>query len=217
MQVLSLFRKQRSVEELIQRLLRSLEDLALHYREAVAEYLDGALEPCEQRAREVDRLESELDELQRRIQYLLLREALMPDSRDDVLRLLTKLDRIPGQCRHSLKELLLERPPLPADFRTPLLNLLQKTHASIQALSATVDALFSDLRSVRRHVEEVSRQESEADRVEQELLQRVFRDDALELARQFQYKALLQRIGGISDLAEDVADEVLLLATKRLA
>ena len=45
----------------------------------------------------------------------------MPDSRDDVLRLLTKLDRIPGQCRHSLKELLLELPPLPKDFRVSLL------------------------------------------------------------------------------------------------
>ena len=47
------------------------------------------------------------------------------------------------------------------------------------------------------------------DRVEQQLLIRVFRDDSLELARQFQYKAMLQRLGGISDLPENVADEVL--------
>jgi uncharacterized protein Yka (UPF0111/DUF47 family) len=80
-----------------------------------------------------------------------------------------------------------------------------------------VDSLFSDLRSVPRHAEEVARQESEVDRVEQQLLIRVFRDDSLELARQFQYKAMLQRLGGISDLAEDVADEVLLIATKRMA
>ncbi len=217
MQAFSLFRKQRHVEDLLQRLLRSLEDLALHYREAMADYLAGQLESCQRRAQEVDRLEAELDELQRKIQQLLLREALMPDSRDDVLRLLTKLDRIPGQCRHSLKELLLERPPLPLDFQAPLLSLLQKTHASIQALSATIDALFSDLRSVRRHAEEVARQESEVDRVEQDLLQRVFEDGSLELARQFQYKSFLQRLGGISDLAEDVADEALLVATKRLA
>ena len=68
-----------------------------------------------------------------------------------------------------------------------------------------------------RHAEEVARQESEVDRVEQQLLVRVFRDDSLELARQLQYKAMLQRLGGISDLAEDVADEVLLIATKRMA
>ena len=43
--------------------------------------------------------------------------------------------------------------------------------------------------------------------MEQQLLVRVFRDDSLELARQFQYKAMLQRLGGISDLAEDVADD----------
>lgn len=217
MLTLSLFRKQQQVEDLIRLLLKNLEDLALHHREALTAYLDGSLAECEQRAHEVDRLESELDDLQRQIQQLLLREALMPDSRDDVLRLLTKLDRIPGQCRHSLKELLLELPPLPKDFRVSLLLLLHKTHSCLRALSATVDSLFSDLRSVPRHAEEVARQESEVDRVEQQLLVRVFRDDSLELARQFQYKAMLQRLGGISDLAEDVADEVLLIATKRMA
>ena len=45
--------------------------------------------------------------------------------------------------------------------------------------------------------------------MEQQLLIRVFRDDSLELARQFQYKAMLQRLGEISDLPENVADEVL--------
>ena len=217
MLTLSLFRKQQQVEDLIRFLLRNLEDLALHHREALTAYLDGNLAECEQRAQEVDRLESDLDDLQRQIQQLLLREALMPDSRDDVLRLLTKLDRIPGQCRHSLKELLLELPPLPNDFRASLVLMFHKTHSCLRALSATVDSLFSDLRSVPRHAEEVARQESEVDRVEQQLLVRVFRDDSLELARQFQYKAMLQRLGGISDLAEDVADEVLLIATKRMA
>ncbi len=140
MLTLSLFRKQQQVEDLIRFLLKNLEDLALHHREALTAYLDGNLAECEQRAHEVDRLESELDDLQRQIQQLLLREALMPDSRDDVLRLLTKLDRIPGQCRHSLKELLLELPPLPNDFRASLLLLLHKTHSCLRALSATVDS-----------------------------------------------------------------------------
>ena len=81
----------------------------------------------------------------------------MPDSRDDVLRLLTRLDRIPGQCSHSLKELLLELPPLPNDFRASLLLLPHKTHSCLRALSATVDSLFSNLCSVPRHAEEVAR------------------------------------------------------------
>ena len=155
MLMLSLFRKQQQVEDLIRLLLKNLGDLALHHREALTAY--GNLTECEQRAHEVDRLESELDDLQRQIQQLLLREALMPDSRDDVLRLLTKLDRIPGQCRHSLKELLLELPPLPDDFRASLLLLLHKTHSCPRTLSATVDSLFSNLRSVPRHAEEVAR------------------------------------------------------------
>ena len=67
MLTLSLFRKQQQVEDLIRLLLKNLEDLALHHREALIAYLDGNPTECEQRAHEVDRLESKLDDLQRQI------------------------------------------------------------------------------------------------------------------------------------------------------
>ena len=48
--LLSCFRKQQQVEDLIRILLKNLEDLALHHREALTAYLDGNLAECEQRA-----------------------------------------------------------------------------------------------------------------------------------------------------------------------
>ena len=214
--LLPFFNKQHQVEELIQDLLRCIEDLASHYREAMMAYLSGQRQECEERSERVDRLESELDDLGRRIQFLLLREDLMPDSRDDILWLLTKLDRVPGRFRHSLQEILLENPRIPEPFHEPLIRMLEKTHTCIQALDRTVDALFGDLRSVRQHAEETARQESEVDKVERKLLQEIFADQELGLARQYQLKGVVQFLGGISDLAEDVADAVLLIATKRL-
>ncbi|MEC8185910.1 MAG: DUF47 family protein, partial [SAR324 cluster bacterium] len=76
------------------------------------------------------------------------------------------------------------------------------------------DCLFSNLRSVRLYVEEVSRQESEVDRYEKELLKDVFENQNLDLARQYQLKTIIKELGSISNLAEDVGDAVLIIASK---
>ncbi|NBR19711.1 MAG: DUF47 family protein, partial [Proteobacteria bacterium] len=70
------------------------------------------------------------------------------------------------------------------------------------------------LRSVRLYVEEVSRQESEVDRYEKKLLKNVFENQNLDLARQYQLKTIIKELGSISNLAEDVGDAVLIIASK---
>ena len=67
---------------------------------------------------------------------------------------------------------------------------------------------------MRQHVEEVSRQESEVDKIEHKLLQMVFENKKYDLAMQYQLKGILKQIGRVTNLAEDVADAVLILATK---
>ena len=67
---------------------------------------------------------------------------------------------------------------------------------------------------MRQHVEEVSRQESEVDKIEYKMLQMVFENKNYELAMQYQMKGILKQIGRVTNLAEDVADAVLILATK---
>ena len=67
---------------------------------------------------------------------------------------------------------------------------------------------------MRQHVEEVSRQESEVDKIEYKLLQMVFENKKYDLAIQYQLKGILKQIARVTNLAEDVADAVLILATK---
>ena len=73
------------------------------------------------------------------------------------------------------------------------------------------------MRAVRQHVEEVGRQESEVDKVEYKLLREVFENEKFDLARQYQLKGILKQLGAVTNLAEDVADTVLILATKHSA
>ncbi len=208
------FKKQLVVEEKIQRLLRYLEDIGYIYQTAYESYLDGMYEELIQGNGELGKIEKELDDLGFQIQMLLLRESLMPDSRDDLLWFLTKLDKVPSSFKHSLCDIALEQPEIPADYHLPIKNLLVHTRNAVQALANATDALFSDLRAVRQHVEEVGRQESMVDKIEYKLLESVFDNQELELSRKYQLKGVLKQLGSITNLAEDVADAVLILSTK---
>jgi len=48
-------------------------------------------------------------------------------------------------------------------------------------------------------------------------LRTVFENEKFELARQYQLKGILKQLGAVTNLAEDVADAVLILATKHSA
>ena len=63
-------------------------------------------------------------------------------------------------------------------------------------------------------MEEVGRQESEVDQIEYKLLKEIFKNDKFELSRQYQLKGILKQLGAVTNLAEDVADAVLILSTK---
>ena len=209
-----LFKKQYAVEEKVQRLLRFLVDMAHLYQAAYESYFDGSLEEFSQRNQELGQIEKQLDELGHQIQMTLLHESLMPNSRDDLLWFLTKLDKVPSSFKHSLVDILFEKPEIPEELHPSMKNMLIHTHLAVQALAHATDSLFSDLRSVRQHVEEVSRQESEVDKIEYKLLQMVFENKKYELAIKYQLKGILKQIGRVTNLAEDVADAVLILATK---
>ena len=209
-----LFKKQYAVEEKVQRLLRLLVDMAHLYQAAYESYFEGSLEEFSQRNQELGQIEKQLDELGHQIQMTLLHESLMPNSRDDLLWFLTKLDKVPSSFKHSLVDILFEKPEIPEDLHSSMKNMLIHTHLAVKALAHATDSLFSDLRSVRQHVEEVSRQESEVDQIESKLLQMVFENKKYELAIKYQLKGILKQIGRVTNLAEDVADTVLILATK---
>ena len=127
---------------------------------------------------------------------------------------MTKLDKIPSRLKHSLGDIVLEKPLISDTFHTQLENLLDHSRRAVQALAQAADALFSDLRAVRQYVEEVARQESEVDYIEHSLMLLVFNDESMDLARQYQLKGILKELGGITNLAEDVGDAVHILATK---
>ena len=69
----------------------------------------------------------------------------MPDSREDLLWLLTKLDQIPSRLKHQIADNVLEKLPLSEGFASSLRKMLQHTQETVAVLTQAVDVLFSDL------------------------------------------------------------------------
>ena len=130
-----LFKKQYAVEEKVQRLLRFLGDIAHLYQVAYEAYLEGSIEEFYQRNQELGEIEKKLDELGHQIQMTLLHESLMPNARDDLLWFLTKLDKVPSSFKHSLGDILLEKPEIPEELHSSMKNMLIHTPVSYTHLT----------------------------------------------------------------------------------
>ncbi len=209
------FKKQYEIEEKLHYYLRCMEDMILLYQEAYPSYFNHQKDSFDLQVRELGKLEKRMDSLGQDIQINLFAQSLMPDSREDVLWLLNSLDHIPSLLKHSLRDIQIEKPVVPEKLHGFFNQMLVKTSLTVNAMVRATDALFADLRAVRLLTEEVSRQESEVDKVERQLLEAVFDDSQLELVHKYQIKRIIQYIGSVSNSAEDVADAILIFAIKR--
>ena len=99
------FKKQYAVEKKIQRLLRYLEDMGQLYLGSYEAYLDGSYDDFVQHNEDLNKIEKEMDDLGLQIQMTLMRQSFMPDSRDELLWFLTKLDKVTSRFKHSLGEI----------------------------------------------------------------------------------------------------------------
>ena len=109
-----LFYRTKELELKIDQFLDRLSESALVFREAVNAYLNnGCSEEFSEKHHNVDRLESDADNLRRDIETQLYTQTLIPESRGDVLGLLENLDHIINLIESVLWSVDIERPDVP--------------------------------------------------------------------------------------------------------
>ena len=207
------FKKQHQIQDNINKYLSRLEDIMFEYHEAFNSYLREEASFLD-RVEKIKKIEHELDALRREIQLSMYEQSLMPDSREDILHLLDALDALPNVLEHSIIDVKIENPEIPAELHHHFNLLIEKTSLVVKALVKATLALFSDLRSVRQAAFETGRQESEADHMEFDLLEMVFELD-LRLSHKLQLKKIVRDISEVADLGEDAAEALLIIAVKR--
>jgi uncharacterized protein Yka (UPF0111/DUF47 family) len=161
-------------------------------------------------------LKERCNQLRRRVVDTLYSEMLIPDFRGDVLRLLSHLYGLLDSLKNVFQEFLIEyvevlnRQELIGDVKDLVAVVVQ----SVQAAVLGARAFFRNPEAVRDHINQIRVYEAEADGITLRLKTALFAS-GLPLEQKLLGRDALAVIDGLADLAEEISDELSILAIKR--
>ncbi len=212
---LKLFGRTKKLERKVDEFLDVVGDSSLSFQQAIDCYLDsGVSDRFEERLQQITDLERRGDELEHSVEMEMYSETLIPDARSDVLKLMESLDGIVNTFKGVLFYFATERPAIPEELKSNYRELTALSTASVDDVVVAVRAFFRDPDSVKDHLHKVRFHEHEADTVVTRLRSDIFELD-LHLAEKIHLRFFAERIVWISDMAEEVADNLAIYVVKR--
>ncbi|MFQ5547386.1 MAG: DUF47 domain-containing protein [Woeseia sp.] len=208
--------REKQIQEKFDQYLDGLGQISNRLSEAIAGYLDEDERLFADRLAEIDAQEHQLDDIRRDIEMQIYGRRLLPDTRDDVLRLLEKLDNIPDRIQSVARSLMLQRAEIPAPVKADITHLTDRIVEAIRILIDVTCAFLDRPAEVRKLAGELSQIEHQADLVEHRAVALAFDAPDRELAHKLQLQGLIERLGSVCDLAEDVGDRLVIASLKRV-
>ncbi|MEM7172753.1 MAG: DUF47 family protein [Pseudomonadota bacterium] len=213
---LQLFGRTKKLERQVDEFLDIVADSGLTFEQAISAYLSEGHESQRFTAKidQIVQLETRADHIGNAVELEMYSETLIPDARGDVLKLLESLDAIVNAFKGILFYFLTETPAIPEDLKGSYKDLSELTTRSVSDLVIAVRVFFRDPKGIKDHLHKVRYHEKEADQVVTELRQAIFKRD-IHLAEKIHLRFFAERIVWVSDMAEDVADNLAIYAVKR--
>ena len=210
-----LMKQTKIIESEIDHFLENITNSGLVFKEAVKDYLDADFEALVKRRKKISKIESQTDEVRKKIKYKLYKEMLIPESRGDVLGLLENMDDLADIAEEVVLEIDIERPVIKDNMIKQFEKLSEYSSLAIEEISKAAAAFFRDFSQVNNFINKVKFYESEADDVEEKLKRIIFNDDRLKHSEKIQLRYFVERIASLSDEAEEVSERLSVYTIKR--
>jgi uncharacterized protein len=211
-----LFNRAKSIEGNIDKYLENILKAGLSFEAGMKEYFENKLDQFEERSEEVQKLESESDEMRREIKYKLYKELLIPDARGDVLGLLETLDNVIDTIEMVMIRFSIEKPIIWPELKDDFLELTNASVKCVFELVAASRAFFIDISKVPDYLVQVHFWEHEADKIEERIMRKAFEGNFIDkLSHKVHMRYFAERISLLADEAEDVADRLDIYTIKR--
>ena len=210
-----LWRKERQIKQAVEDYLSEAEGCLASFGQAMDVYFAEALsERFHDLEQQTAQAESQTDSKRREIEAAMYGEALIPESRGDILGMLESIDLVPNKAESVLYQIWLQNMIVPQQYVDDMKRLIQANRESFTLLCDAARRIFADISDVMPIVDEVSAKEGESDGVERVLIKSMF-DSPGDKADKILLKELVIEIGAISDRAENAADRLRILSIKR--
>lgn len=209
-------RKQVIIESLIaeysQQVSFCIEEMCNTFKMCRGVYDRGMLTD---RIKMVHSFEGKADDIRREIEVMMYSKALFPESRGDILGLLETLDKVPNQADVVIFMLKTHHIMIPEEFQDKIIKLAETCRACVEALLESVNKVFSDFLQATILIGKVDRLESDADRLETELMEQIFSCQHMTGTKKLLMRDLVAKLALISDKAENAGDRIRIIVAKR--
>jgi predicted phosphate transport protein (TIGR00153 family) len=210
-----LFRKQRRVEAMVHDYLDVWEECVDQSKKGMDVFVsDGLTTKFLGRLERTHESESRADDYRRDIEYELYGKALLPESRGDILGFLEQLDKIPNRVETILYMIATEGIELPRPLGPGFQRYVNLSFEALDLLLRMARGVFRPGPDFRTLIREVDDRESACDRIKRELLREIS-SSKLESYRKVSLRDLVLEVGELTDLAENVADRMMIMSMKR--
>ena len=208
-------RQDEAVSRQIVEYCQLIQTTVTEFRQMIDNYIDWDKQ-FKERSKLVHVMEHEADVLRRTIERAMFEGAFLPAYRMDYIALLERLDRVANKAEDAADMLYLVRPDIPEPIRSDFVRIADMTLEAFLPIPEAVGALLagrSDVRAVESHVEGL---ESEIDKIQFQLIRKLFKDPGIEKVDAMCLKMLIDSICDVSDKIENVSDQMAIIAIKRV-
>ena len=208
--------RKHKIAEMVERYLVKIEECMENFKESLSKYLEKGL------STEFDELiekthiaESLADDIRRDIERNLYEKSMIPESRGDILGLLESTDKVLSKAQSVLYQIQTEFIQIPEFLKEDLRKLMSVNIEAFRKVVEGIRKLFENLKEVRDITNEIDKCESSSDRLEREIIKKIFQSD-INLGEKILLKEVIIETGSISDLSQAVGDRLNIIAAKRL-
>ena len=209
------FKKELQLEKLIYSYLENLAMIQDHFVKAMKVCLkDGICDDFYFLIDQTHKFESRADDLRDETNELMYSRALIPESREDIMALLERVDEIPRSFEQVLNMIGTEKIVFPEFLILDIQELIRVSMESCELMAKQIDVMIKKKEGIRALMSIIDQNESHCDHIERRMITRLFESE-LDPFIKMQVKELVIVLGEISDQADRVSKRVNIMTMKR--
>jgi len=210
------YKKEKQVNELILKHLKTVDECLKISLKTVEEYLSVHIEEAKRLAIKVDVIETETDYIRHEIVGRMYSGAYLPLLREDILHLIEHLDKIADAAEACCDFFLAQRPDIPEEMKPNFIEIMKNSISSFTPLREAIGPFFMDkidIQDIREKTTQAGIIESAVDKEEWDITRDIFKTE-LDYGHKLHLKLCLDSIVEVSDRAEDGADALEIMIIK---
>ena len=209
-------RKADKLIEDIDRYFDLMDQSVLVFKDGVRNYLYSNADDFNANLQKMSVLESETDVLRREIENALYTQTALVRSRGDIMRLFEKTRNIMDILNDSLFQFEIETPFISKELNPEFMKLTEFSTLAVEAVVPAAKAYFKSPETIPDKISRAYFYEKEAVKYSQTIKRTVFHNmPSLKLSEKFHLRYFALHIENLSKAAENVADQLAVMAIRR--